>query len=82
MGTKSTTPEWVALATPVDFRRPGTYFLPISIQYDDRGQALAVPQPTRGSGDFLALTRADGFVELPPQADGFPRGFVARLYRW
>ncbi len=82
MGTKLKPPEVIALAAAVDFRRSGTCFLPVSIQYDERGQALAVPQPTRGSGDFLALTRADGFVELPPRPDGFPRGFVARLYRW
>ncbi len=74
--------ERVALATPVDFRRPVTYFLPVAIHYGDHGQATAVPRPPRGSGDFLALTRADGFVELPPQPAGFAPGFVASFYRW
>ena len=35
-----------------------------------------------GSGDFLALAGTQGFVELPPQAEPFPEGFIAQLYRW
>jgi hypothetical protein len=26
--------------------------------------------------------RTQGFVELPPQAEPFPEGFIAQLYRW
>ena len=28
------------------------------------------------------LDRTDGFVELPPGPNTFPKGFVARFYRW
>ena len=59
-----------------------TYFLPVRVRHDDSGHAKAVPKPPNGPGDFLALTAADGFVELPPGAEGFPEGFVAPLYRW
>jgi hypothetical protein len=41
-----------------------------------------VPRIPNGSGDFLALAGTDGFVELPPQADSYPEGFIANMYRW
>jgi molybdopterin molybdotransferase len=82
MGTRMAPPERIALAAPVRLGRPMTSFLPVSVQHDELGCATAVPRPPNGPGDFLALTGADGFVELPPRADEFPRGFVASLYRW
>ncbi len=42
----------------------------------------AMPRPTQGSGDFLALAGTDGFVELPPREAGYPDGFVTNFYRW
>ena len=63
-------------------RVPATYFLPVTVQFDARGAPTAVPAPANGPGDFLALTRADGFVELPPQTEPFAPGFVAAFYRW
>jgi MoeA C-terminal region (domain IV) len=51
-------------------------------QYDAQGQRFAQPRIPNGSGDFLALAGTDGFVELPPQADPYPEGFVANLYGW
>jgi len=82
MGTPPSPPERVPLAASVKFGRAFTYFLPVSVQYDDRGRPSAIPRRTNGPGDFLGLTAADGFVELPPSAEAFPDGFVANLYRW
>jgi molybdopterin molybdotransferase len=82
MGTPPSPPERVPLAASVKFGRAFTYFLPVSVQYDDRGRPSAIPRRTNGPGDFLGLTAADGFVELPPSAEAFPEGFVANLYRW
>jgi molybdopterin molybdotransferase len=82
MGARPTTPERIALAGPVKFARALTYFLPVAVRYDELGRPSAVPRPTNGPGDFLGLTAAEGFVELPPRPDGFPEGFVANLYRW
>jgi len=82
MGGARTLPEPLALATPVKFHRAMAYFLPVSIRYDDQGHAAAVPRPPNGPGDFLALTKADGFVELPPGTQEFPKGFIASFYRW
>ena len=75
-------PEPIAMASPVRSRPSAAYFLPVSVRYDERGHALAEPRSPKGSGDFLALTEAAGFVELPPQAEAFPAGYVASLYRW
>jgi molybdopterin molybdotransferase len=82
MGTRQTPREQIALASAVDRGRPMTYFLPVSVAPDAEGSPVAVPRPPNGPGDFLALTRADGFLELPPQPAGFPKGFIAPLYRW
>jgi molybdopterin molybdotransferase len=82
MGMRRTPTERVALSEPVAFGRATfAYFLPVALQYDSGGPR-AVPRRTNGPGDFLALTRTDGFVELPPSDSGYPEGFVADLYRW
>jgi molybdopterin molybdotransferase len=82
MGTRPRTPERISLASSVSFGRAATYFLPVSIGYDELGHAVAIPRRPNGPGDFLALTLTDGFVELPPRPEPFSEGFVADLYRW
>ena len=74
--------ELIALAAPVKLNRTMAYFLPVRVQYDARGHAVAAPRPPNGPGDFLALTEADGFVELPPREEPYPEGFVAHFHRW
>jgi molybdopterin molybdotransferase len=82
MGTRRTQPERLALAAPVTFQPALTYFLPVAIEHDDWGRPWAVPRPPNGSGDFLSLAGTDGFVELPPGPNTYPRGFVTSVYRW
>jgi molybdopterin molybdotransferase len=82
MGTKRTPPERLALSTPVTFQPALTYFLPVAIEHDDWGRPWATPRRTNGSGDFLSLTGTDGFVELPPGPNTYPKGFVTTVYRW
>ena len=82
MGTRRTPPERLALASPVTFQPPLAYFLPVTIDHDDWGRPWATPRPPNGSGDFLALAGTDGFVELPPGPNTYPRGFVTSVYRW
>ena len=82
MGARKTPTERIALAAPVSAGRAHfAYFLPVALQYDAAGPR-ALPRRTNGPGDFLALTRTDGFVELPPSDAQYPEGFVADLYRW
>lgn len=82
MGARKSPTERIALAAPVSVGRASfAYFLPVALQYD-AGGPRAIPRRTNGPGDFLALTKTDGFVELPPSPTGYPEGFVADLYRW
>jgi molybdopterin molybdotransferase len=75
-------PQPIRLAGPAKFYRMLTYFVPVAVQHDARGEPAALPRPPNGPGDFLALAGTDGFIELPPRAEPFPAGFVASLYRW
>ena len=82
MGAAPRPPDQVALAEPVTFDLPLTYFLPIAIGHDDWGRPWAHPRATNGSGDFVSLIGTDGFLELPPGPITHPKGYVARVYRW
>lgn len=76
-------PQHMPLASSVKRGRiVATYFLPVAVQTDELGAPTAVPAPTNGPGDFLALTQTNGFVELPPQSQPFAAGYVARFYGW
>jgi molybdopterin molybdotransferase len=76
------TPEKIALAAPVTITPALTFYLPVRVDLDDWGRPWAIPQPTNNSGDFTALAGTDGFVELPPGPNTYPKGFVTRLQRW
>jgi molybdopterin molybdotransferase len=82
MGQTLGTPEKMALGAPVTVNPPLTFFMPVRVEVDDWGRAWAMPRPTNGSGDFTALAGTDGFVELPPGPNTYPKGFVTRLHRW
>jgi molybdopterin molybdotransferase len=58
-----------------------TCFVPVQVRSGADGRLLAEPVPARTSGDFSALPRTHGVVELPP-AGGLPAGGVAAFYRW
>jgi molybdopterin molybdotransferase len=77
----SETPR-IALTAPAEVKVPLVVYLPVRLRSDDWGRTSAEPTPTNGSGDFTALAGTDGFVELPPGPNTFPKGFVARFYRW
>jgi molybdopterin molybdotransferase len=55
-----------------------TRFLPVCLT--PVGDAL--PQATRGSGDFLALAGTDGFIELPPCPSGHAAGTEVDFHAW
>ncbi|HUI61499.1 MAG TPA: molybdopterin molybdotransferase MoeA [Steroidobacteraceae bacterium] len=82
MGQPMPAPEKMALGAEVNVTPALTFFMPVRVEVDDWGRAWAMPQPTNGSGDFTALAGTDGFVELPPGPNRYPKGFVTRLHRW
>jgi len=81
-GEASPPPERMALGAPVTVTPPLTLFVPVRIEIDDWGRSWAMPAATNGSGDFTALAGTDGFVELPPGPNTYPKGFVTRMHRW
>jgi molybdopterin molybdotransferase len=82
MGQDPVPPEKMALGGEIVNSTSLTFFLPVRVEVDDWGRAWAMPRPTNGSGDFTSLARTDGFVELPPGPNKYPKGFVTRLHRW
>jgi molybdopterin molybdotransferase len=82
MGQSIPSIEKIALADSVEVSTRLAFFMPVRIETDEWGRSWAQPRPTNGSGDFTALAGTDGFVELPPGPNLYPKGFVTRLYRW
>ena len=82
MGQAAADPPRIALTAPAEVKAPLAFYLPVKLRSDDWGRTSAEPAPTNGSGDFTALAGTEGFVELPPGPNTFPKGFVARFYRW
>jgi molybdopterin molybdotransferase len=82
MGETAPAAEKIALGTAVTVKQALAVFMPVRIDSDDWGRAWATPCPTNGSGDFTSLAGTDGFVELPPGPNTYPKGFVTRLHRW
>jgi molybdopterin molybdotransferase len=73
--------ERLSMSEALDGRKM-TYFMPVALRPAAATLASASACPPSGSGDFLALAGTDGFVELPPNPEGYPTGFVADFYRW
>jgi molybdopterin molybdotransferase len=74
--------ETVALGAPFNVRPALAFFLPVQIEHSPTLGAVAMPRPTRGSGDFISLLGTDGFVELPPGPKDYPAGTMAAFHRW
>lgn len=82
MGQTSRESPRIALTAPFEVKAPLAFYLPVKLKSDDWGRTSAEPRATNGSGDFTALAGTDGFIELPPGPNTFPKGFVARFFRW
>ena len=82
LGQTPPAPERLALGGPATVKEQLASFLPVRIEQDDWGRPWVVPSPTNNSGDFTALGGTDGFVELPPGPNVYPKGFVTRFFRW
>jgi molybdopterin molybdotransferase len=76
------TGEKIALAVSTMLDTAFTGFLPVTVETDEWGRPWARTIRINTSGDFAALAGTQGFVELPPGPNTYPKGFVTRLYRW
>jgi molybdopterin molybdotransferase len=82
MGQRTPPSERIATGEPIESTAPLAAFVPVIVSYDDWGRPWAMPRRLNTSGDFGTLAGSDGFVELPPGPNQWPKGFVTRLYRW
>jgi len=82
IGARSAPVEPVPLGAPVRAHPALWLFLPAQIESSPTLGMVALPKPTRGSGDFISLLGTDGFVELPPGPADLPAGHMAPFYRW
>lgn len=82
MGRSRTATETMRLAASANQMAALTWFVPVRLEYDDDGVRRARPMPPPTSADFSALTRTDGFVELPAAQSHFPVDFTATYYGW
>lgn len=83
MSGASPSPQVFAnLTEDVSFTPRLTCFLPVRIVTSAAGQSLAMPVPTNTSGDFAALGRTDGYVELALERTLFSSGTTVPFTRW
>jgi molybdopterin molybdotransferase len=82
LGLKPANNQTVALGKDVGFSANLTYFLPVKLNFSDKGLGIALPRPTNTSGDFLSLADTDGFVQLPKDQSRFKKGTTATFFRW
>ena len=74
--------KYARLFEDIRFDKALTYFLPVKMRFDAKGEIWAHPIKTMGSGDYGALGNSDGFVELEAGTDHFPSGTPVPLYPW
>ncbi len=74
--------ETALLDEDVEIKTDLTFFLPVKIKNRQEGCFVVKPIFPSGSGDYAALTKSDGFIELPANTFRFPKGTVSHLYRW
>ncbi len=67
---------YVELAEDVLFSPDLHYFLEVEIEYTSDAKILAHPRKGNGSGDFVNLTRAQAFMELPRGKNTFKAGEI------
>jgi len=75
-------PVYIRLARAFALKEKKTFFLPVTVQGNAKGQRRAVPADFRMSGNFSALAGTDGFVELPKGPRVYKAGFAARFFSW
>ena len=74
--------EFAVLSEDVPASSSLTYFLPVTVNFYKDGALRARPVSSSGSGDYLALAKSDGFVELEEGKGYFAAKTSVPFYRW
>ncbi|MEL6390036.1 MAG: molybdopterin molybdotransferase MoeA [Bacteroidota bacterium] len=80
LGVPSKGPVLGVLDEDIHFDADLTYFVPVSINYQENGTMHAHPKRGQGSGDLANLTRAGGFVRLDRGQNHFSAGEIYPIY--
>ncbi len=76
----SKTRHFVTLSQPVQVKTPLTCFLPVQIASTKDGRITAAPIFLKNSGDYVALSKSDGFIELSAETFRFRQGSAHPFY--
>ena len=68
------------LAADFTFKPDLTYFLQVTLKFNDEGQLMATPAPGQGSGDLANLVNSEAFIELPQGENIYKAGEVFTCY--
>ncbi|OGX27843.1 MAG: hypothetical protein A3D10_07260, partial [Omnitrophica WOR_2 bacterium RIFCSPHIGHO2_02_FULL_48_11] len=82
IGLRSGLTELAVLSQVFEVKTDLTYFLPIQFDSNAQGKVWAKPVTIGGSGDFAALAKSQGFVELAAGKRKFPKGSLVKLFCW
>ncbi len=81
-GTTLEAPRTYRVSTSTRALPALTHLLPVRLEHSETYGMMVVPNPTRGSGDFISLLGTAGFIELPPGSTDHPAGTLAAFYGW
>jgi len=70
------------LDADVASKTENTRFVPVSVHCDKEAQLRALPVNLNTSGDMVALTKTDGFVQLDEGVNVYTKGATCRLWLW
>lgn len=79
---KPDTPNFATLESPISFKAPLSFLLPVRIEVDETGTQWASPLPFNTSGDFISVAQTSGFLQLCKDRIDFPAGSAHRYFPW
>jgi molybdopterin molybdotransferase len=68
------------LSEDFNFKPNLTYFLPVNVKTDEKGQLIANPCIGGGSGDLSNLLESNAFLELPSRNSNFKKYDAFELF--
>lgn len=74
--------RYVVLSQSVEVKTALTCFLPVQVTFAKDGRMNAAPVYPRTSGDFVSISKSDGFIEVPDGAFRLRKGSTCRFYGW
>ena len=76
------TPIKARLSEDFYFDKNLTYFLPVRTEVNEDAVVMAHPIAVKNSGEFVALAKSNGFIELPAEKNQFLKNECYPFYSW